>query len=112
MRKGTGYSSPGISGDRLVYLHRVGNRERVECLHPETGAKYWDFAYPTQFEDRYGYNNGPRASPVIDGDRVYTYGAEGKLHCLQLQTGQVVGNATFDRNSKCLRIFSVLQARR
>ena len=38
---------------------------------------------PTQFEDRYGYNNGPRASPVIDGDRVYTYGAEGKLHCLE-----------------------------
>jgi outer membrane protein assembly factor BamB len=89
MRKGTGYSSPAISGDWLVYFHRVENRERVECLHPETGAKYWDFSYPTQFEDRYGYNNGPRASPVIDQDRVYTYGAEGKLHCLKLQTGQV-----------------------
>jgi hypothetical protein len=70
-------------------LHREGNQERVECLHPETGAKYWDFTYPTQFEDRYGYNNGPRASPVIDGDRVYTYGAEGKLHVLKLQTGQL-----------------------
>ena len=69
--------------------HRVGNQERVDCLHPETGAKYWEFAYPTKFEDRYGYNNGPRASPVIDGDRLYTYGAEGKLHCLRLQTGQV-----------------------
>ncbi|HYI92310.1 MAG TPA: PQQ-binding-like beta-propeller repeat protein [Bryobacteraceae bacterium] len=89
MKKGTGYSSPAISGDRLVYLHRMGDQERVECLHPETGAKYWEFTYPTKFEDRYGYNNGPRASPVIDGDRVYTYGAEGKLHCLRLQTGQV-----------------------
>jgi len=89
MEKGTGYSSPAISQDRLVYLHREGDREKVECLHPETGEKYWDFSYPTQFEDRYGYNNGPRASPVIDGDRVYTYGAEGKLHCLKLQTGQV-----------------------
>src|ERR1041385_2842517 len=89
MRKGTGYSSPAIADDRLVYFHREGNQEKVECLHPETGAKYWDFSYPTQFEDRYGYNNGPRASPVIDGDRVYTYGAEGKLHCLKLQTGQV-----------------------
>lgn len=89
MRKGTGYSSPAIQGDRLVYMHRVGNQEKVECLHPETGAKYWEFSYPTQFEDRYGYNNGPRASPVIDGDRVYTYGAEGKLHCLRLETGQV-----------------------
>jgi outer membrane protein assembly factor BamB len=89
MRKGTGYSSPAIAGDRLVYMHRTGDRERVECLHPETGEKYWDFSYPTKFEDRYGYNNGPRASPVIDGDLVYTYGAEGKLHCLYLKTGQV-----------------------
>ena len=90
MRKGTGYSSPAIAGERLVYMHRVGGEEIVECLRAETGERYWRFAYPTQFEDRYGYNNGPRASPVIDGDFVYTYGAEGKLHCLRLETGQVV----------------------
>lgn len=89
MRKGTGYSSPAIAGDRLVYMHRVGNQERVDCLHPETGQKYWEFSYPTDFEDRYGYNNGPRASPVIDGDLVYTYGAQGKLHCLNIKTGKV-----------------------
>ncbi len=90
MRKGTGYASPAIAGDHLVYLHREKNQEIVECLHPETGERYWQFTYPTQFEDRYGYNNGPRASPVIDGDRVYTYGAEGKLHCFQLDTGQLL----------------------
>lgn len=89
MPKGTGYSSPAISGDRLVYFHRAGDQERVECLHPETGARIWEFAYPTKFEDRYGYNNGPRASPVIDGERVFTYGAEGKLHSLNLRTGKV-----------------------
>jgi outer membrane protein assembly factor BamB len=89
MKKGTGYSSPAIAGQRLVYLHRVDDRELVVCLHAETGEKYWEFAYPTRFEDRYGYNNGPRSSPVIDGERVYTYGAEGKLHCLKLDTGQV-----------------------
>jgi outer membrane protein assembly factor BamB len=89
MRKGTGYASPAISGDRLLYFHRTNDREIVECLHRETGDKFWEFAYATQFADRYGYNNGPRASPVIDGDRVYTYGAEGKLHCLKLETGQL-----------------------
>jgi outer membrane protein assembly factor BamB len=89
MKKGTSYSSPAITGDRLLFIHRVGKEERVECLHRETGGRYWSFSYPTQFEDRYGYNNGPRASPVIDGDRVYTYGAEGKLHCLKLETGQL-----------------------
>jgi outer membrane protein assembly factor BamB len=90
MRKGTGYSSPAVMGQRLVFLHRVGGEEIVECLHAETGARFWDFRYPTAFEDRYGYNNGPRASPVIDGGLVFTYGAEGKLHCLRLDSGRLV----------------------
>jgi len=84
---GRGYSSPSIVGDRLVYLHRVGNQERVECLQPETGRRYWSFAYATKYRDRYGYGDGPRASPIIDGDRVYTYGAQGMLHCLRLRDG-------------------------
>jgi outer membrane protein assembly factor BamB len=88
--KGTGYASPAVAGDRLVFLHRVGNEESVECLHPETGASRWRFRYGTVFEDRYGYNNGPRSSPVIDGARVYTMGAEAKLHCLDLASGKVI----------------------
>ena len=36
--KGTGYASPAIAGERLVFLHRLGNEEIVECLHAETGA--------------------------------------------------------------------------
>lgn len=90
LAKGTGYSSPSIAGNYLVYLHRRGGNEIIECLHPETGESYWRHTYATNFEDRFGYNNGPRASPVIDGDLVYTYGAQGKLHCLRLRSGQVV----------------------
>ncbi len=88
--KGTGYASPAIAGDRLVFVHRVANEEIVECLHPETGASHWRFRYATAFEDRYGYNNGPRSSPVIAGEQVYTMGAEGSLHCLDLESGRVV----------------------
>jgi len=58
-------------------------------LRAESGEKYWEFRCPKQFEDRYGYNNGPRASPVIEGERVYTYGSEGKLHCFRPETGQL-----------------------
>ena len=90
LEKGTSYASPAIQGDYLVYLHRVGNSERVECLHPETGDLYWQFEYPTTFSDRYGYNNGPRASPVIDGDRVYTYGALAQLYAFELKTGELL----------------------
>ena len=67
LTKGTGYASPAIAGQRLVFLHRLGNEEIVECLHAETGAATGSSAIPPSFEDRYGYNNGPRASPVIDG---------------------------------------------
>jgi outer membrane protein assembly factor BamB len=90
MAKGTGYASPGIAGEYLVFLHRRGGQEVVECLHPENGERYWQHTYSTSFEDRYGYNNGPRSSPVLDGERVYTMGAEGVMHCLELATGKVI----------------------
>ncbi len=88
--RGTGYTSPAIVGDRLVFFHRVGDEEVVECLHPETGEPAWRVRYATAYRDRYGYNNGPRSSPVIDGERVYTIGAEGKLHCFVLANGESV----------------------
>ena len=92
LAKGSGYASPAIAGEHLVFLHRLANEEIVECLHPEAGSCHWQFRYATAFEDRYGYNNGPRSSPVInvEGKRVYTMGAEGKLHCLALRSGTVV----------------------
>ena len=89
---GSGYASPAIVGDRLVYLHRIGDEEVVECLHPETGAIHWRLRYPTAYRDRYGYNNGPRASPVIDAATglVCTVGAEGQLNTIDLASGRVV----------------------
>lgn len=90
METGAGYSAPAIQGDRLVYLHRIGDQEIVEALDPGTGELYWSFSYPTNFSDRYGYSNGPRASPVIDEDRVYVYGAQAKLHCLRLRDGALL----------------------
>lgn len=88
--KGAGYTAPAIVGAHLVMQHRVGDEEIVECLHAETGASQWQFRYVTAFEDRYGYNNGPRSSPVIDGERVYTMGAEGRMHCLELGSGELI----------------------
>ena len=57
--------------------------------HPATGEKYWEFRYGTEYRDRYGYGNGPRASPVIDGHRVYTAGVTAIHTCLDLKTGAV-----------------------
>lgn len=99
-RKGTGYASPAIQGDRLVYLHRNGGQEFIECLHPENGERHWQVGYETTYEDRYGYNNGPRSSPVIDGGRVFTLGAQGVLHCLALDTGRVVWKRNVNQEYK------------
>jgi len=89
MKKGDGFTAPAIAGERLVLFHRVGDQETVECLRTTDGRRYWQFKYPTAYRDRYGFNSGPRASPVIAEGRVFTLGAEGKLHCLDAQTGEV-----------------------
>lgn len=87
--KGESYSAPSVKGRRLVYFHRMRDREVVECLDAETGDLYWLHEYPTTYVDRYRYLNGPRASPVIDVDRVYTLGAQGVVHCFDLLTGHL-----------------------
>lgn len=90
MKKGEGFAAPAIAGERLILFHRVDGHERVECVHPLDGKRYWQFRYPSAYKDRYGFNSGPRASPVIAEGRVFTLGAEGRLHCLDLETGQLL----------------------
>lgn len=90
MTTGEGYACPVFAAGRLVYFHRVAGRETIDCLDPETGRRFWRFDYPVEYEDRYGFNPGPRASAVIDGDRVYTVGVTARLYCLDLKTGRVL----------------------
>lgn len=87
MEKGNSYTSPSIVGDRLVVFNRKGDEEVIQCLEPETGKQLWSHAYPTGYRDRYGFNDGPRASAVIAEGRVFTLGAESVLTCLDLASG-------------------------
>ncbi|MBI4623434.1 MAG: PQQ-binding-like beta-propeller repeat protein [Verrucomicrobia bacterium] len=90
MAAGEGYACPVFAGGRLVYFHRVDGRETLDCLDPETGRRFWRFAYPVDYEDRYGFSPGPRSSAVIDQGRVYAAGVTAMLHCLELETGKVI----------------------
>ncbi len=85
---GQGFAGPVIAGDRLVLFHRVGNEEVVDALDARTGDPRWHYAYPTTYRDDFGFDEGPRAVPVIAQGRVYTFGAEGQLHAIDLATGQ------------------------
>ena len=87
---GTGYGAPSVLGNRLVLHHRIGDEEIVECFDATDGHSLWHFGYPSQFVDPYGYNNGPRCTPLLTSNLCYTFGAEGKLTCLELQTGKLV----------------------
>ncbi|HEY2892914.1 MAG TPA: PQQ-binding-like beta-propeller repeat protein [Pirellulales bacterium] len=87
---GTGYGMPTISNGRLFQFDRAGDRARLRCLDPASGKLIWTFDYESEFEDLYGYDNGPRCSPVCDDDRVYIFGAEGMLHCLSAADGKVI----------------------
>ena len=89
-RVGTGYSAPSIRGDRLVIHQRVGNEEIVECMNVADGEQIWKHSYPSNFSDPFGYNNGPRCSPILTEKRCYTYGAEGVLTCLDFQNGNEI----------------------
>jgi outer membrane protein assembly factor BamB len=91
---GEGFSGPVVAGERLILFHRVGDKETVECLDAATSKERWKYDYATSYRDALGKGNGPRSTPLVANNRVYTLGAEGRLHCLELETGKKVWERT------------------
>ena len=81
---------PVISEGRLFQFHRLEDRATLTCMASETGAELWNFDYESHYADNFGYDNGPRCSPVVDDDRVYIFGAEGMLHCVSAVDGKLI----------------------
>ena len=84
---GESYGAPTISRGRLFIFDRHQNLARLSCMRSERKKLLWQFEYPTDYRDMYGYNNGPRTCPIVDNDRVYIYGPKGILHCLNVLDG-------------------------
>ncbi len=87
-RKGSGYACPAIADGRLILFHRLDGAETLDCLDPETGKRFWHYAYAAEYTDDFGYSDGPRAGPVIGDGKVYTFGVTSWLKCLDLTTGK------------------------
>jgi len=98
-----GYSGPAVAGGRVFVTDyvtaadvKVANferktstgTERVLCLDEATGRLLWKHEYPVTYT--IAYPAGPRCTPTVDGDRVYTLGAEGHLLCLAVADGKVL----------------------
>jgi outer membrane protein assembly factor BamB len=50
---------------------------------------FWESG-PVNYRDMFGYNNGPRCSPIVDGDQIFLYGVTGLLHCINAQSQKPV----------------------
>ena len=87
---GEGFAGPVVAQGHVILFHRQTGREIAEALAPNTGATQWKFDYPTTYRDDFGFDEGPRAAPVVAGGVVYTFGTEGKLHALALATGKPI----------------------
>ncbi len=79
---GLGYAPPVIAAGKLYHFDRFADAARLTARNAETGELLWKYEYPTAYEDQYGYDPGPRACPVVDGDRVYIHGVDGVLACV------------------------------
>lgn len=97
-----GYAGPAVADGRVFvtdYERKEGDptdgpgirnvlqgTERLLCLDAKTGKKLWEYAYPSEYN--VSYPAGPRSTPTVDGDRVYSLGTEGHLACLDVATGK------------------------
>lgn len=98
---GGGYAGPAVAEGRVYVMdyqtqgdttpdpgkrNDLDGTERVVCLDAATGRTLWTHAYECPY--RISYPCGPRTTPAVDGDRVYTLGAEGNLCCLNAADGK------------------------
>jgi len=84
---GGGYSAFAVAGNIAVTLEQRRSQEAVVCYDTATGNERWQYAYPAYFTESLG-GPGPRATPTVTGDDVFSLGAAGMLVCLDARTGK------------------------
>ncbi|HVL14187.1 MAG TPA: PQQ-binding-like beta-propeller repeat protein, partial [Gemmata sp.] len=110
---GVGYAGPAVTQGKVFVIDlvptdpsqvptdgfaknaRVPGSERILCLDQKTGKTVWEHRYPTEY--RISYAAGPRCTPTVDGDRVYTLGAMGEFRCYTT-AGKLVWSKNFPKD--------------
>jgi RNA polymerase sigma factor (sigma-70 family) len=91
---GEGAASPVLVGGNVYVFSRQGEDEVVLCLDIMGGKEIWrSQAYPAAYKhapEERNFSKGPRSTPAVVGDRVYTLGMSGILSCLDARTGAVL----------------------
>ncbi|MDP6630824.1 MAG: PQQ-binding-like beta-propeller repeat protein [Kiritimatiellia bacterium] len=87
---GKGYSAVSIQGGRAFTMGNIDDRDIVTCLDTATGKEVWRHSYACKAASY----PGPRATPAVDGNNVYTFSRAGDVFCLDAMSGKV----TWTRN--------------
>ena len=88
---GGGYGGISVVGERLYVMDRQKDPEveRVLCLDTQTGKTLWQYSYPVRY-GKLDYGNGPRCTPTVADEKVFTFGAMGHLTALDARTGKLL----------------------
>ena len=84
---GKGYSAFSIAGGKAYTMGWADGKDSVWCLDAAGGKVLWQHPYPC--DEGKGKYPGPRCSPTVDGQLVYTVSREGHLFCLDAEKGEV-----------------------
>ncbi len=85
---GAGYSGVAVAADKVFLWHRLGDNEHLDCLAAQDGRQLWRASFPAIYRGGVDADRGPRSVPLVDGDRIYVYGAAGDLHAVALADGK------------------------
>ena len=98
----SGYAGPAVADGRVFVLDWVETQkphgtERALALDEKTGKILWTQEWAADYRG-ISWPIGPRATPTVDGDRVYVAGADGKLLCLEAKTGAILWRTDFAKD--------------
>lgn len=86
---GAGWGGFAVVGHRAITQEQRGDSEMVVCYDIRNGDALWKHEDQTRYDTKIG-GVGPRATPTIEGDHVYTHGGTGTLNCLDFKTGKLI----------------------
>ena len=87
---GEGMGGIVLAKGRAILFHEIKRYDTIECLDAKSGKTLWENNSASNFDAGYGSAAGPRATPAIVGNRVYTMGGKGVVVCTNFATGKTI----------------------
>jgi outer membrane protein assembly factor BamB len=94
-----GFAGPSVADGRVFVTdfertQGLDGIERILCLDEDTGEILWTQSWAASYAG-VSWDEGPRATPTVDGDQVYAVGASGILTALRVENGDVLWRTHF-----------------